>query len=137
MSLVPNFEGRSRLLVTLNLGIWKHKWRMFVSFSAVFDCCISLPRLFQPVFNFASRIGCLQLRERLLKLMVIVLGEISHLRRGTIYRLWSRDCKEVNNPRLNLQHYLWKDVVGFNIHPDIPVHDRKGFSVADVGAGTG
>lgn len=39
--------------------------------------------------------------------------------------------------RLNLQHYLWKDVLGYNIHPDIPVKDNKDFAIADIGTGTG
>lgn len=39
--------------------------------------------------------------------------------------------------RLNLQHYLWKDAVGYNIHPDIPVQDHNDFRIADIGTGTG
>lgn len=39
--------------------------------------------------------------------------------------------------RLNLQHYLWKDVLGYNIHPDIPIHDKEDFRIADIGTGTG
>jgi hypothetical protein len=38
--------------------------------------------------------------------------------------------------RLNLQHYLWKDIFGYNIHPKILQH-RGLLKVADVGAGTG
>lgn len=39
--------------------------------------------------------------------------------------------------RLNLQHYLWKDVLGYNIHPGIPIHDKEDFCIADIGTGTG
>ncbi|MCJ1470889.1 hypothetical protein MMC07_009537 [Pseudocyphellaria aurata] len=39
--------------------------------------------------------------------------------------------------RLNLQHYLWKDVLGYNIHPNIPLCDKKDFCIADIGTGTG
>lgn len=42
-----------------------------------------------------------------------------------------------SSTRLNLQHYLWKDAVGYNIHPDIPVQNSKDFKIADVGTGTG
>ncbi|CAG8979354.1 hypothetical protein HYALB_00002480 [Hymenoscyphus albidus] len=37
--------------------------------------------------------------------------------------------------RLNLQFYLWKDAIGFNIHPSIPI--SKSCIIADVAAGTG
>ncbi|KAI1409705.1 S-adenosyl-L-methionine-dependent methyltransferase [Hypoxylon sp. FL1857] len=46
----------------------------------------------------------------------------------------SRDFVDFN--RLNLQHYLWKDVFGYILHPRIP-RDGKAFRVADVGTGTG
>ena len=36
--------------------------------------------------------------------------------------------------RLNLQFYLWKDALRFNIHPSVPVQERS--SIADVGTGT-
>ena len=36
--------------------------------------------------------------------------------------------------RLNLQFYLWKDAIGFNIHPSIPTPDKC--LIADVAAGT-
>lgn len=39
--------------------------------------------------------------------------------------------------RLNLQHYLWKDSLGYNIHPDIPIRDKEDFRIADIGTGTG
>ncbi|KAI1179000.1 hypothetical protein F4777DRAFT_535249 [Nemania sp. FL0916] len=46
----------------------------------------------------------------------------------------SRDFIDFN--RLNLQHYLWKDVFGYNIHPKIL--QQGGLSkIADVAAGTG
>ncbi|KAF2754640.1 hypothetical protein EJ05DRAFT_514087 [Pseudovirgaria hyperparasitica] len=38
--------------------------------------------------------------------------------------------------RLNAQHYLWKDAVGYNIHPRIPVLDCPTFKIADIGTGT-
>ena len=38
--------------------------------------------------------------------------------------------------RLNLQHYLWKDEVGYLLHPSIPL-DVEDLSVADIGVGTG
>lgn len=37
--------------------------------------------------------------------------------------------------RLNLQFYLWKTAIGFNIHPSIPVSES--FTIADVAVGTG
>lgn len=37
--------------------------------------------------------------------------------------------------RLNLQFYLWKDAIGFNIHPSIPISENS--TIADVAAGTG
>jgi len=37
--------------------------------------------------------------------------------------------------RLNLQFYLWKDAIKFNIHPSIPVKENS--IIADVAAGTG
>jgi len=37
--------------------------------------------------------------------------------------------------RLNLQHYLWKDALEFNLHPSISFGED--FVVADVAAGTG
>lgn len=53
-----------------------------------------------------------------------------------------RDCT-TNEPiiltsshRLNLQHYLWKDVFGYLIHPKIPL-SSKNLRVADIGTGTG
>jgi hypothetical protein len=38
--------------------------------------------------------------------------------------------------RLNLQHYIWKDMFGYSLHPTIP-RDQKSLKVADVGTGTG
>ncbi|KAH6664447.1 S-adenosyl-L-methionine-dependent methyltransferase [Halenospora varia] len=37
--------------------------------------------------------------------------------------------------RLNLQFYLWKDAIGFNIHPSILISEKC--IIADVAAGTG
>ncbi|KAL9110401.1 MAG: hypothetical protein Q9227_005132 [Pyrenula ochraceoflavens] len=36
--------------------------------------------------------------------------------------------------RLNLQFYLWKDALGFNCHPSIPI--QSGSRIADVATGT-
>jgi len=36
--------------------------------------------------------------------------------------------------RLNLQHYLWKAAIGYNVHPSIPISSAK--IVADIAAGT-
>jgi ubiquinone/menaquinone biosynthesis C-methylase UbiE len=38
---------------------------------------------------------------------------------------------------LNAQHYLWKDAVGANLHPGIPLRDVEGTRIADIGTGTG
>jgi len=38
--------------------------------------------------------------------------------------------------RQNLQHYLWKDEVGYLLHPSIPI-DGENIRVADIGIGTG
>ncbi|KAI1421943.1 hypothetical protein F5Y12DRAFT_764947 [Xylaria sp. FL1777] len=46
----------------------------------------------------------------------------------------SRDFVDFN--RLNLQHYLWKDIFSYNIHPKI-LERRCLLKVADVGTGTG
>ena len=41
--------------------------------------------------------------------------------------------------RLNLQHYIWKQSVGFLKHPKIPLgkEDGKKLRIADIGTGTG
>ncbi|KAA6408447.1 MAG: hypothetical protein FRX48_07529 [Lasallia pustulata] len=40
--------------------------------------------------------------------------------------------------RLNLQHYCFRDLLGYNIHPQIPVDPKdKNLSIADIGTGTG
>lgn len=39
-------------------------------------------------------------------------------------------------PRQNLQHYLWKDGVGYLLHPSIPTH-MDNLRVAEIGVGTG
>ncbi|KAI1486253.1 hypothetical protein F5X96DRAFT_256518 [Biscogniauxia mediterranea] len=46
----------------------------------------------------------------------------------------TRDFVDFN--RLNLQHYLWKEIFGYNIHPRIP-YNTGGLKIADVGTGTG
>ena len=38
--------------------------------------------------------------------------------------------------RQNLQHYLWKDGVGYLLHPSIPTH-MDDLRVAEIGVGTG
>ena len=47
----------------------------------------------------------------------------------------SRDCAAAS--RLNLQYYLWKDTLGFDIHPSIlSSTTSQTVHIADVGAGT-
>ncbi|PHH64521.1 hypothetical protein CDD81_4300 [Ophiocordyceps australis] len=46
----------------------------------------------------------------------------------------TRDYVDFN--RLNLQHFLLKDVFGYNLHPKIP-RQQKSLKIADVGTGTG
>ena len=41
-----------------------------------------------------------------------------------------------DNPRLNLQHYLWKDQTGYLLHPSIPLSNPN-IKIADIGTGTG
>ncbi|THD00355.1 hypothetical protein EYZ11_000248 [Aspergillus tanneri] len=44
----------------------------------------------------------------------------------------------LSSMRLNAQHYLWKDTVGSNLHPGIPVPKYgEGIRIADIGTGTG
>lgn len=38
--------------------------------------------------------------------------------------------------RLTAQHYLWKDLLGFLVHPDIPTQ-ASGLRVADIATGNG
>ncbi|KAL8818343.1 MAG: hypothetical protein Q9191_007962, partial [Dirinaria sp. TL-2023a] len=38
--------------------------------------------------------------------------------------------------RLNLQHFLWKQQLGYNLHPSIPT-DKANLKIADVATGTG
>ncbi|KAM0144292.1 hypothetical protein ACHAO1_000050 [Botrytis cinerea] len=41
-------------------------------------------------------------------------------------------------PGLNLQHYLWKDGLGYLLHPSIPLPSPKTrYRIADLGTGTG
>lgn len=45
---------------------------------------------------------------------------------------------EMASTRLNVQHYLFKDILGFNIHPNLLAGDKRAvLRVADVGTGTG
>ncbi|KAJ5657976.1 uncharacterized protein N7484_001625 [Penicillium longicatenatum] len=46
----------------------------------------------------------------------------------------SRDYVDFN--RLNLQHYILKDMFGYSLHPKIP-RTQKSLKIADVGTGTG
>lgn len=39
--------------------------------------------------------------------------------------------------RLNIQHYLWRDALRFNVHPSIPLRNHEDCIIADVAAGTG
>ena len=38
--------------------------------------------------------------------------------------------------RLNLMHYLWRDQLGYLVHPRIPI-TKANLAVADIGTGTG
>lgn len=38
--------------------------------------------------------------------------------------------------RLNLQHFFWKDQMGYNLHPSIPTSSSE-LKIADIGTGTG
>lgn len=49
------------------------------------------------------------------------------------YRL-NRDVAA--STRLSLQHYIWKENMGYILHPSIDV-SRPDLSIADVGTGTG
>lgn len=49
------------------------------------------------------------------------------------YRL-NRDVAA--STRLSLQHYIWKENMGYILHPSIDV-SRPNLSIADVGTGTG
>lgn len=53
------------------------------------------------------------------------------------YRL-GRDV--IASTRLNLQHYIWKESIGYLLHPSIRFPDASSnsdISIADVGTGTG
>ena len=60
-------------------------------------------------------------------------GEIKFYAEKDGYML-SRDY--VPSSRLNLQIYLWKDSLQFNLHPSIPVSNDSSTRIADVGTGT-
>lgn len=49
------------------------------------------------------------------------------------YRL-NRDV--LASTRLNLQHYIWKESMGYIIHPSISLLNSNVF-IADIGTGTG
>lgn len=49
----------------------------------------------------------------------------------------NRDRKHAAAGRLNLQFYLWKDALEFNIHPSILPHLAKTAVIADVASGSG
>ncbi|KAF7949173.1 hypothetical protein EAE96_008341 [Botrytis aclada] len=48
----------------------------------------------------------------------------------------TRTRTHISTCRLNLQHYLWKEALGFNIHPSILPHLPKDATIADVATGT-
>ncbi|TGO21861.1 hypothetical protein BPAE_0196g00140 [Botrytis paeoniae] len=48
----------------------------------------------------------------------------------------TRTRTHISSCRLNLQHYLWKEALGFNIHPSILPHLPKDVTIADVATGT-
>jgi hypothetical protein len=49
------------------------------------------------------------------------------------YRL-NRDV--LATTRLNLQHYIWKEAMGYMLHPSIKIPSSN-VLIADVGTGTG
>lgn len=54
------------------------------------------------------------------------------------YAAFGRDAhaNEHDLLRLNLQHFLWRESLGYLLHPDIVIPE-KGLKIADVGTGTG
>ena len=44
--------------------------------------------------------------------------------------------KDLGQPRLNLQHYIWVGMFGYLLHPDIP-YSEENLRIADIGTGTG
>ena len=61
-------------------------------------------------------------------------GYIAALRYEPISHQWiAQELNEIS--RLNAQHLLWKEQLGYVIHPRIPI--RENLTVADIGAGTG
>lgn len=46
------------------------------------------------------------------------------------------DRTAIHITSINLQHYLWSELFGYLIHPDIPTRDPH-LRIADVGTGTG
>ncbi|PYI11097.1 S-adenosyl-L-methionine-dependent methyltransferase [Aspergillus sclerotiicarbonarius CBS 121057] len=42
----------------------------------------------------------------------------------------------LDNNRINLQHYLWVEVFGYLLHPDIPLQNPN-LKIADIATGTG
>ncbi|KAI1126287.1 hypothetical protein F5Y10DRAFT_293938 [Nemania abortiva] len=60
-------------------------------------------------------------------------GTYIKAKNNDVYALM-RDCNA--NSRLTAQHYLWKDLLGFLVHPDIPTRCAD-LKVADVATGNG
>ncbi|KAI1429591.1 hypothetical protein F5Y12DRAFT_413037 [Xylaria sp. FL1777] len=60
-------------------------------------------------------------------------GSNNHSNKGDGYALM-RDCNA--SVRLTAQHYLWKDLLGYLVHPDIPTRSQD-LKVADVATGNG
>ena len=65
---------------------------------------------------------------------VLSRGFAANIRFALEYRSGSGNNSRII--RLNLQHYLWKDEVGYLLHPSISL-DVEDLSVADIGVGTG
>ncbi|KAI1157675.1 hypothetical protein F5B18DRAFT_150179 [Nemania serpens] len=57
----------------------------------------------------------------------------NHTKASNSYALM-RDCNA--SSRLTAQHYLWKDVLGYLVHPDVLTH-RGDLKIADVATGNG
>ncbi|KAI8931409.1 hypothetical protein NX059_011739 [Plenodomus lindquistii] len=49
----------------------------------------------------------------------------------------NRDRSHAAASRLNVQFYLWKAALGYNIHPSIPPHLPPAPAIAEVASGTG
>lgn len=53
-----------------------------------------------------------------------------------MFALYCVDLKQRRHSRLNYQHSLWKQGIGFLVHPEIPVGDIHDLRIADIGSGT-